>query len=136
MTTVAYKDGIIAYDSRMTEGDMIVTDSFDKHKEVSGCHFFFSGRAEDYDLGIETYFSGQHQKAHCGMIVIDEGEVYSVSSGENDFEIIKVLWPYAHGSGTEFALAAMDMGANAKLAVSQAMKRDPFTGGRVRTFKV
>lgn len=41
--------------------------------------------------------------------------------------------PFAIGSGRDFALAAMDMGASAKEAVEAAAKRDVYTGGTIRT---
>lgn len=41
--------------------------------------------------------------------------------------------PFAIGSGRDFALAAMDMGATAKEAVEMAAKRDVYTGGTIRT---
>ena len=44
--------------------------------------------------------------------------------------------PDAIGSGSAYALAAMDMGASAEDAVRAAMKRDIYTGGRVRTMRV
>ena len=34
MTTIAYKDGIIAYDSRAMRGDCILTDNIDKKRET------------------------------------------------------------------------------------------------------
>ncbi|MNE69347.1 hypothetical protein D3C80_1650660 [compost metagenome] len=44
--------------------------------------------------------------------------------------------PYAIGSGTPYAFAAMDMGASAEKAVEMAARRDISTGGRVRTLRV
>lgn len=44
--------------------------------------------------------------------------------------------PDAIGSGAAYALAAMDMGASAEDAVRAAMKRDIYTGGKVRAMKV
>ena len=36
MTTIAYKDGVIAYDSRVTRGDLITDDDCDKCIERDG----------------------------------------------------------------------------------------------------
>ncbi|GAI22667.1 unnamed protein product, partial [marine sediment metagenome] len=44
--------------------------------------------------------------------------------------------PDAIGSGSAYALAAMDMGASAEEAVRAAMKRDIYTGGKVRTMRI
>lgn len=43
---------------------------------------------------------------------------------------------FSTGSGRDFALAAMDMGATAEDAVRVAMKRDPFTGGKIKTLQL
>ncbi|MNJ79145.1 hypothetical protein D3C77_770710 [compost metagenome] len=44
--------------------------------------------------------------------------------------------PDAIGSGAPYALAAMDMGASAEDAVRAAMKRDIYTGGKIRTLRI
>ena len=36
MTTIAYKDGVIAYDSRLIRDDLIMSDDYDKHLEQDG----------------------------------------------------------------------------------------------------
>tara|TARA_B100000929_G_C15511743_1_gene421154 strand:- start:33089 stop:33499 length:411 start_codon:yes stop_codon:yes gene_type:complete len=136
MTTIAYKDGVVACDSRMAEGGMILHDDYNKHKVVEGVHFFCAGSVDDIPALIQFYLAGEERQGRCTAIVVDEGEVLSVKLGDGFTEVTPVDYPYAIGSGTEFALAAMDMGADAKTAVKQAMKRDCFTGGRVRTFKV
>ena len=41
--------------------------------------------------------------------------------------------PDAIGSGSAYAIAAMDMGASAEDAVRAAMKRDIYTGGTIRS---
>ena len=44
--------------------------------------------------------------------------------------------PDAIGSGSPFALTAMDMGASAEEAVTMAAKRDSCTGGKIRTLRI
>ncbi|MNI98876.1 hypothetical protein D3C73_1578140 [compost metagenome] len=44
--------------------------------------------------------------------------------------------PYAIGSGTPYAFAAMDMGASAEKAVEMAARRDTSTGGTIRTLRI
>lgn len=43
---------------------------------------------------------------------------------------------YAIGSGADHAITAMDMGANAFLAVQMAAKRDTGTGGTIRALVI
>ena len=59
MTTIAYKDGIIAYDSRCLCGNAIVDDNIDKHLAIEGLHFFFSGNTGDQVALLEAYKSGK-----------------------------------------------------------------------------
>ena len=40
MTTIAYKDGVIAYDGRQTRNDRIVSDTAQKCQVVDGVSFF------------------------------------------------------------------------------------------------
>lgn len=44
---------------------------------------------------------------------------------------VELVSPWACGSGSEYALGAMDAGASAKEAVEIAMQRDPNTGGKI-----
>jgi ATP-dependent protease HslVU (ClpYQ) peptidase subunit len=140
MTTVAYKDGIIAYDSRMVSGTTIVDDNYDKHQESKGVHFFFSGCVCEQKNFLAAY-QGEAIKSenNATAIVCDKGELYMAIFNKGEYISVTpenkdralVL-----GSGEDYALTAMDMGATAKEAIKWAMKRDTGTGGRIRTFKV
>lgn len=43
MTIIAYKEGIIAYDSRISSNNIIASDKHNKMTIHNGCRFFFSG---------------------------------------------------------------------------------------------
>jgi 20S proteasome alpha/beta subunit len=47
MTTIVYKDGIIAFDSRVVSGDEILDDDFNKLKIVQGVVFVTCGTVPD-----------------------------------------------------------------------------------------
>lgn len=142
MTTIAYKDGVIAYDSRCAAGSTILDDDFDKHVESDGVHYFFSGRACDTDALILAY-KGELGKSDddfsAWAFVFDSGKLYLsgfdsdglFKSTPNNLDRV-----YAIGSGEDHALTAMDMGASAVEAVEMAAKRDTNTGGKVRSFRV
>lgn len=143
MTTIAYKAGVIAFDSRITigTGDITVLD-YDKSRQDKGCHFFFAGSMADVEEFM-GYYAGEDADnlplLDCVAFVLDGGRLYL--SGINDDGH---LWrdPYslkqhaAIGSGAPYALTAMDLGCDAKTAVKMAMLRDSHTGGRIRTYKI
>ena len=139
MTTIAYKDGVIAYDSRTMANGIIVTDQADKHIISHGVHFFMTGNVCDINFLIEAYRNNERScKGYAEAVIVDAGQLRYINmepDGTNWHD-----WPHddcrAIGSGQHFAYTAMDMGATAKEAVQMAMKRDPATGGRVRSFRI
>jgi 20S proteasome alpha/beta subunit len=139
MTTIAYKDGVIAYDGRITRGNQITYDDYDKCVERDGVQFVCSGPVADFEGLMEAYFGGESPNCSATALVVADGIVWHVAVDANTgfwkAPAIKDL-PYALGSGAEHALTAMDMGATAYQAVEMAMKRDSCTGGKIRTLTV
>jgi len=141
MTTVAYRDGVIAYDSRLSNGGMITTDKMDKHLVAQGHHFFWSGAHADVQSFVEWFFGAKPGFVPdvSALVVLPCGQVLLSSCNSTDGlwrSPIPLDGPYSIGSGSPYAWAAMDMGADAVKAVKIAAGRDTGTGGRVRTFKV
>lgn len=141
MTTIAYKDGIIAYDSRFTCGDVVEDDDADKKVERDGKIFFMSGDCSDADFLIDSYIKGVavKEKVNARCLVVDSGELYSAAISEQDgfWKCIERPGnPIAIGSGKQFALAFMDTGMTAEEAVRATCKRDIYTGGTIRTFTI
>lgn len=139
MTTIAYKDGIIAYDGRCTAGGTIVYDDFDKLREREGVRFIGAGSTNDINELVDAYF-GQEINGDCdARLMVIEAEALMLI-GHSDGRLWKSPLvfdrPYAVGSGSDHALTAMDMGATAYQAVEIAMKRDSCTGGKIRTITV
>jgi len=137
VTTIAYKAGVIAYDSRVRRGDLIVTDSADKCRVEKGVRFFLTGYVSDEDELVAAYFGeGEISDGNsCAAFVVDGDKVLLI--GAEDGEMYKQPVHSAGdaiGSGTPFALAAMDMGADAERAVEIAAGRDSATGGHIRCF--
>ena len=135
MTTIAYKDGVIAYDSRQTRNDRIISDNAPKCQVVSGVSFFLSGAVCDEKALIAAYFGTPSAvPVECSGYVVDGGNLMMVGHDDKtgiwkqDLELSN---PDAIGSGSAYAIAAMDMGASAEEAVRAAMKRDTYTGGKV-----
>lgn len=140
MTTIAYKYGVIAYDSRQTRNDRIVSDNAQKCTIVDGVRFFLAGAVCDERALIAAYFGTPSRvPVECSGYVVDCGKLMMVGHDDKTG-----IWkqdldpsnPDAIGSGSAYALAAMDMGASAEDAVRAAMKRDIYTGGNVSSIKI
>lgn len=143
MTTLAYKDGVIAYDSRATQGSLIVDDDISKRVTCNGVEFFFCGNPAQIPELIDAYFQPEvsvPSNANIGAFAYDT-QAKTLTTIGADGEVIHKLdvrkdTHYAMGSGMEFALAAMDLGLSAKDAVKAAAKRDAMTGGKIKVYKL
>lgn len=143
MTTIAYKDGLMACDSAYSDSDTLLTrrskitrlksggllgssgedddravvELFDKVKTPSG----FPSRKQLIDLQVD----------YGGILVLPSGRIFSVGVDEPDkdqthwsggiFEVAEDY--YAVGGGREHALTAMECGKSAKDAVHMAIRR-------------
>jgi 20S proteasome alpha/beta subunit len=142
MTTIAYKDGVIAFDSRITNSGIIINDNAKKYYMEGGKTFFYSGAESDIDRLIDGYLHGLIKLEHGvdgNAIVIDTSGLYFVGVTE-DFELwsnsVDAEIPFAIGSGRDFALAFMDAGMSAVDAVKMTAKRDIYTGGAIRSYEL
>ncbi len=139
MTTIAYKDGVIAYDSRFTANGTIIYDDGEKMREREGIAFFGAGASSEINELIGAYF-GEEVRGACGAsaIVVRDGELTLIGHDEGKLWLSPILLdrPYAIGSGSDHALTAMDMGSSAYEAIQMASKRDVWTGGKIRTYTV
>lgn len=139
MTTIVYRDGVIAYDSRVTRGDTVIDDGCEKMSVVNDVHFFWAGSGPDAEHLINAYFGKpSSNRLQVAAIAYDPAtnELWSLGQTEDGFWRDRIMLdrPYAIGSGTPHALTAIDMGASAETAVEMAAKRDLYTGGAVRKF--
>lgn len=143
MTTIAVKDGVVAVDSRLTQGGTVLDDAFDKRAVVKGVQFFVAGNVTDDAQIIALYFAGEDAiedvdgKPCADFIIVDGSSVYYGGIEETGYwkMLLTTGTPYAIGSGAAYALGAMDAGATAKAAVKIA-SRDVFTGGAIHTYKI
>lgn len=134
MTTLVYDHTKkhIAYDSRSTAGHIITSDNANKLYEFNGTQYLASGAHFDIQQLAECYFT--HKKPEqpyydATLLVIQGKDVLRVGC-ENSlvwWETLTHSW--ASGSGSEFALAALDFGRTAFEAVEYAKTRDSGTGG-------
>ena len=140
MTTIAYKDGVIAYDARETSDDIVLSDDVEKCIDRGGIKFLVMGASCDEEALIDAYFQDLMtvKDLDASAWVVDGGRVhcFSVGDGRTFSYEMDLSNCYAAGSGGAFAYGAMDMGATAKQAVQMAAKRDVYTGGKIKTYKV
>lgn len=150
MTTIAYRDGVIASDSRTTCKHHIDSDTTKKlFKLPDGAVI---GMAGAWDPGMDLFYAlkkaikdGADKKTkdlpivrgkYQAIVVCPNGDTWFNDMGswtnlkEFDYEY------YAIGSGTVAALSAMDAGATAKEAVAVGIKRDMYSGGKIQSYKV
>ncbi|WP_456868288.1 hypothetical protein [Galbibacter sp. BG1] len=154
MTTIAYRDGIMAGDSRAWSGDKHPIGSKTKVYQVNG---FLVGISSS-KVGETTCFLN-FLKTHLGVksiydpedhfkcpTTIDADREYGVQALVVDKDGSAYYWDdgqafsgplradyYAIGSGEQTALAAMVLGKSAAEAVELAIQLDPWTGGEVET---
>lgn len=138
MTTVVYdhKNKQVAIDSRYTRGDIIDSDKGDKVRKDKRGIWLFAGHQGDFvDLMKLERNEKTEVRPDCGAILISEGKAFTVDTDNDGFCIVSELTDsFAMGSGSNFAIAALDFGKTAKEAVNYAKTRDVYTGGRVRVF--
>ncbi len=139
MTTVVYKDGVVAYESFQTRGGVITNNNANKLHTVNGVKFILCGNVSDYEEFLEIAVGRLLPEKELeveGLMVLD-GRLYSCSINGDFWKMpIKKDEVYAIGSGKDFAYTAMDCGLSAKEAVKMAIKRDLYSGGRIRTIKL
>lgn len=143
MTTIAYHHATkeIAFDSRLTQGNTIITDkSLKDYTSKLGDRFFLSGASSDCKQFCDEFSNGvkASRDFDCEGFMTSGGLVYVAGCDESTgmFFACEIDFDAACGSGAKFALSAMDFGRSAKQAVRYAATRDSCTGGKIRVVKV
>ena len=138
MTTVAYRDGVMACDSQLTGGFKSVTPSkvvIGRSKMVGFCGDYASGYAGAQYLAEEASDKPEsHSDDDNEYIVTDGKRIWLADTRLRLAPVGDKFW--AVGSGGIAAMAAMYAGADAETAVKIAIKVDEYSGGKVRTFKL
>lgn len=152
MTTVAFKDGILAADTiigygSFTNGNIskihrvTMVDDAENRKQamlaIAGAVWVLQPLIEWIESGAgqdDIPHSLLHAAKDFSCIMIDEdGTVWEFNNG---YFIPCGVEYHAIGSGQQFALGAMAAGVGAPEAVAAAMKHDKATGGAVHTLSV
>tara|TARA_R110000782_G_scaffold259983_1_gene351062 strand:- start:56 stop:511 length:456 start_codon:yes stop_codon:yes gene_type:complete len=144
MTTLAYSrsENIIAVDSRITSGDIVQSDTCSKWLEDETGVYFTIGSLSDAKIMYEMIRDGEtkppnDQELEANIIFASNPPLlYGVSDGHLFSDRMSDAEFATYGSGSHFALAALDLGVKCKQAVLQAMKRDIYSGGKVVQYDI
>lgn len=151
MTTIAIRDGIVAYDTRITEAGYVHPNPYDKAKASVKHQCVFAGAGVLSNMaqafrhleaapampwteeGADLDWSEMLDEDTGLMIITREGRVFVFEAG-GWFECTGPF--YSAGSGFVGALAAMHAGADAVQAVEIACKVDSRSGPPIRFLDV
>ncbi len=143
MTTIVYRDGVMAADSAINSGDVAVG-TMRKIVPVGDMGFLalagavgphITETADWLSKWPETVGAPEcvQKSGVCGLFALYSGLVLQIDGGA-PYEMEAPF--FAEGSGRFIALGALAMGATAKQAVDIAIRYDHCSGGPTQTVKV
>lgn len=139
MTTLVYDhyQKVVAYDSRHIKDEcIIISDELDKLRVINDHKFLGCGKTGDINLLIKAYLNQAIPETDTLKAVIwsiEKNLVRRIGFCDGSLWVNTLEYSATDGSGSDFALSALDHGCTAEQAVEYAIKRDPFSGGKVRT---
>lgn len=150
MTTIAYRDGVLAADSlthATTESagevlypcEKLFRRTVGRGKQRREVLIGTAGEASPSSLFVEWYGSGKprpkcFKKADFQILLVEPTGVFET---DESCVLQRVVGPYhAIGSGRKAAFAAMACGKTALEAVAIAAMFDPYTGGEIVTMRL
>lgn len=151
MTTIAFKDSVMASDSRYSETSVGITRGpkiFRKNiakpgKPAKDVLIGIAGDVFAAMLFVDWYGTNDADLHKTLTEMTDDGFFVMIWDGKKLLEANRYCRPceiaepyYAIGSGGVHAITAMDCGRTAIQAVQMAAKRDSATGGRIVHFKL
>jgi ATP-dependent protease HslVU (ClpYQ) peptidase subunit len=133
MTTLAYKDGVLASDSLTTNGDTKNGDTQKVFKLPDGRLIGICGSVENGLVLVQALKGGAEKPPKLAdveaLLVDTNGSVYRYEG--KLFRKLRTKY-IAGGSGMDYALSALWMGADAVKAVRAGIYFDKNSGGRVQ----
>lgn len=141
MTAIIYskKHKQVAFESRMTLDTRIVSDNINKCITREGVKFIAAGAPAHLETLIAMYFDPTltAKKLECQAIIIDSGIPYVTEHiSDCSLSVEELTYNDGLGSGSPWALAALDFGKTPKEAIKYATKKDMGCGGRIRTINL
>lgn len=146
MTTIVYRSGVLAADTRAWSGDKVPIGFKRKiHQLKDGSMIGISsakvGEPERFLETIKTIESDvwkttlDEDFAVGAILVSPAGDVYYFNDSRNFVGPLTGEW-LVIGSGEEYAIGALSMGASAEEAVKVAAQHDPWTAGEIHTLRL
>lgn len=149
MTTIAIRDGVLAFDARVTEADAGILSEVVQKAWINlkhQCIIAIAGNVPATINGVKAMERGLHlpfdeppgdlpriTDDSCIIVLTKAGRVFTITF-DGWYESEGPFW--AFGSGSPAARAAMHMGADAKKAVEIAILCDSASGPPVRWFDI
>ena len=140
MTTIAYRDGVLAADTLMTRGDSKLVGITKIAKGADGrmggaagsAGFCATWRAWLRGEASRPEPKSENDSTDCGLVIWPDGRV-ELHEQSGSFEVASAY--IAIGSGRPEALGAMHAGGDAEAAVRAAIAHDCHTGGDVTVLR-
>lgn len=143
MTTVAWDGKCLAVDARSSSNDVILSERHTKAIKVGKVIAAATGttaRCREFLAWVAAGMPGEppanphpqnSEWSYWGIVITpDQAWVFQEPG------VVPVTAPYyAMGTGRDFALGAMAMGASAYEAVKVAMRHDVFSGGEITVLR-
>ncbi|MEO1035239.1 MAG: hypothetical protein AAFX44_06720 [Pseudomonadota bacterium] len=148
MTTIVYRDGVLASDTRETFEDpdcgTRYRDDCEKVFElVGGGYIAGSGDSAGLDLWLDCFNNPNNEDRRWNLLEYQSHYVLWwdksglwVSDETLVLHDISGVEFYAIGSGAKVAMGALHMGADAETAVRIASQVDPYTSNIVRSYRL
>lgn len=143
MTTIAYRDGVLAADTQITCGSTIdgwTQKAFRKGQllfATTGC----SGRGDAFLAWVRSGMKGDAPEMKGEKEDDEEANGFLFPGGDRVVWRYRNVWAshrapfFAYGSGADIAIGAMLAGATAEEAVRCAAERDTATGGEITVLR-
>lgn len=139
MTTIAYRDGVIAADRGTSAGSLLTYQRTKIARNPAGDLLGACGSTAINQAHLDWFRGGEkgpqpELKARGGgdcdiAIIVRVGEAIIEMDDDGSYPINELFT--AIGSGREFALGAMFAGATAEEAIEAAMRYDPYSWGGI-----
>ena len=134
MTTIAYKQGIVACDKQATDGCTVTGGSFKMVKGEASTYVITGTltRGVRFTNWLEGGQEGKAPKLKDTIVFEMDNTTGKAQVWEDKVPLPIEDTYWAHGSGGEVALGAMYMGASVEEAIRAATKHDTYTGKGVQ----
>lgn len=143
MTTIAYRDGVMASDSRAYSGSRNYIGSKNKiHRLSNGSLIGLSSSVVGECERLKRFVEGRGVELECeldmpvqALLVTVDGSVYYFSEGRSFSGPINNDY-FAIGSGEQYAIVSMSLGASAAKSIETAIEFDVWTGGDIKCLEL